>query len=353
LDIVLPRSRRILKDSVASKPNFGGLDRVKLLAAILVVANHTSPLLSFGSDIAVALSGIVTRIAVPIFFMTSGYFYFRKLTRDARTDNRTLRGYLGKIGKLYGIAILLYVPLNLYTGYFKDDFSLSSLLKDIVFDGTFYHLWYLPALLIGITLTTFLYRKVSLNSLLAISGMLYIVGLLGDSYYGFIAGSPGISGIYDRLFTVFDYTRNGLFYAPIYLALGAYAAKRKQRVRSPLANACLFFGSLACMLGEGMLLHSAEIPRHDSMYVFALPATFYLFQWALQWKGKSNKVSRDWRVWIYILHPAAIVFVRGAAKAVKLESLFIANSLIHFVSVCLLSIIMAAVAVKLLGFRRK
>ncbi|WP_181907422.1 acyltransferase family protein [Cohnella lupini] len=350
---MLQRSSRILNTRKTDKPNFGGLDWIKLLAALLVVANHTSPLLSFGSDIAVVLSGIVTRIAVPIFFMTSGFFYFRKLTRDPRTDNRTLRGYLGKIGKLYGIAILLYVPFNLYTGYFKDDFSAYSLFKDIVFDGTFYHLWYLPALLIGISLTSYLYRKVSLDSLLAISGMLYIVGLLGDSYYGFIASSPGISDIYDSMFTVFDYTRNGLFYAPIYIALGAFAARRKQRVRSPLANACLFFGSLVCLLGEGMLLHSTDMPRHDSMYVFALPATYYLFQWALQWKGKSNKVSRDWRVWIYILHPAAIVFVRGAAKAVKLESIFIANSLIHFVSVCLLSIIMAAVAVKILGFRRK
>ncbi|MBB6671919.1 acyltransferase [Cohnella nanjingensis] len=336
-------------DSPGKRANYGGLDWLKLIAALLVVANHTSPLTSVSPDADFLLSGILSRIAVPIFFMTSGFFYFRKLNGDPRVDREAMYGYLRKIGKLYAVALLLYVPLNLYTGYFTEDFSAYSLMKDLVFDGTFYHLWYLPALLIGILLTTWLYRTLPLPAMLAAAGLLYVVGLLGDSYYGLFKANEAFSQLYAGLFKAFDYTRNGLFYAPIYLALGAWAAKRPQPERRPLANAGLFLVSLALMLTEGMLLNLAGMPRHDSMYIFALPAAYFLFRWALQWKGRSGRTFREWRVWIYILHPIAIVLVRGAAETVHLEALLITNSLLHYVAVCLVSIVLAVVAVRLCG----
>lgn len=330
-----------------NKPNYSGLDWLKFFASLLVVANHTGPLLSYSPYTNFLLSGILTRVAVPIFFMTSGFFYFRKLTGDPISDRGALLSYLKKIGKLYGIAILLYIPLNLYTGYFTNGFTVYGFIKDIMFDGTFYHLWYLPALLIGISLTTLMYKKMSLNAMLTASCLLYIVGLLGDSYYGFIVPYTRIAQAYDVMFHVFDYTRNGLFYAPIYLALGAWAARRQQNERNTLLDAGLFFVSIGLMFVEGILLRNAEIPRHDSMYIFALPATYYLVQWAQEWRGRSGKAFREWRVWIYILHPIAIVLVRGAAETIHQEKLFITNSLIHFAAVCLASIIMAALAVRL------
>jgi serine/alanine racemase len=331
---------------VLDKPNYNGLDWLKFIAALLVVANHTGPLLSYSPYANFLISGILTRVAVPIFFMTSGFFYFRKLNGDQAGDLRAMNHYLKKIGKLYVIAIVLYIPLNVYTGYFKDDFTAYSFFKDLLFDGTFYHLWYLPALLIGIVLTTVLYKKMQLKVMLAVAALLYIIGLLGDSYYGFIKPYHGISEAYDGMFAIFDFTRNGLFYAPVYLAMGAWAAKGRHAPRTQLTNAGLFAVSLGLMFAEGILLHSADIPRHDSMYIFALPATYFLFQWAQQWRWKSGKGFREWRVWIYVLHPIAIVLVRGGAEAAKLESWFIENTLLHFVAVCLLSIVMAAAAVR-------
>ncbi|RUS42231.1 acyltransferase [Cohnella sp. AR92] len=335
-----------------SKPNFGGLDWLKFVAALLVVANHTSPLLSYSAAADFLLSNLLTRIAVPVFFMTTGFLMFRKLTGDPLTDQQVLRGYLLRTWKLYATAILLYVPLNLYAGYFFDSFTAYSMIKDIVFDGTFYHLWYLPALIAGLCITVFMYRTMSMKAMLAATGFLYVVGLLGDSYYGIVRDAEGIVRVYEGMFTVFDYSRNGLFYAPIFLAIGAWAAKQRPPERTPFANAALFAGSLGMMVAEGTLLHTAGIPRHDSMYVFALPATYFLFQWALQWKVRSNAAFREWRVWIYILHPLAIVLVRGAAKALQLERLFISNSLLHYAAVCAVSIGMSSVTVWLLAIRR-
>lgn len=61
---------------MTSKPNYGGLDLLKFLVAFLVIANHTSPFVSFSPQLDFLFSGVLTRIAVPIFFMSTGFFLF-------------------------------------------------------------------------------------------------------------------------------------------------------------------------------------------------------------------------------------------------------------------------------------
>ncbi|MGO4544712.1 acyltransferase family protein [Paenibacillus sp. 2TAB23] len=330
-----------------NKRGESGLDWLKFAAAVFVIANHTGPLLSYNEYADFLISGILSRIAVPVFFMSSGYFFFRKLTGDPVVDQRALQKYVKKIAYLYGVSILLYVPLNVYTGYFSEDFTVYSFMKDLVFDGTFYHLWYLPALIIGLCLTYVLYQKLTIKWLVGSAILLFMIGLLGDSYYAITENATSLKLMYDGLFQVFDYTRNGLFYAPIFLVLGAWAAKHPKPERKPMNFAALFLLFLGLLFAEAILLHEAKFPRHDSMYIFAIPATYYLFYWAQTLSWSFNKEYREWRVWIYILHPLAIVLIRGAAEAVNLERWLIANHLIHFAAVCVVSIMMAAAAVRI------
>ncbi|MDG0814271.1 acyltransferase family protein [Cohnella rhizosphaerae] len=276
-------SDRLARPAITAKTDYLGLSWLKFIAALLVIANHTGPFAVFGSSADFLVDGALTRIAVPIFFMTSGFFYFRKLTGDPLADRRHLRRYLGSIAKLYAIAILLYVPLNVYNGYFSSPkFGILSLLRDLAFDGTFYHLWYLPALMIGIAMLHGLYRALKPASVMIVACLLYAVGLFGDSYYGLIAGSGVLTGWYNGMFHVFDYTRNGLFFAPVYLALGAFVARsEKCRSSRPAAHAALFLVSLSAMLAEALWLREGGIPRHDSMYIFAVPAAYFLLLLAL------------------------------------------------------------------------
>ena len=52
-------------------------------------------------------------------------------------------------------------------------------------------------------------------------GLLYLVGLGGDSYYGLVAPVPALKGLYEGIFVLCSYTRNGLFFARCFLLLGA------------------------------------------------------------------------------------------------------------------------------------
>lgn len=60
-----------------------------------------------------------------------------------------------------------------------------NIIKDIVFDGTLYHLWYLPASIIGASIAYFLVKKLGLKYSLVITIVIYVIGMFGDSYYGF------------------------------------------------------------------------------------------------------------------------------------------------------------------------
>ena len=123
---------------------------------------------------------------------------------------------------IYGAAIVLYIPVNLYNGYFKMEYLLPNLIKDIVFDGTLYHLWYLPASVIGGVIAWGLVKKLDYRKAFAVAAVLYLVGLFGDSYYGVIKNVPIFSGFYALIFQVSDYTRNGIFFAPVFFIMGGF-----------------------------------------------------------------------------------------------------------------------------------
>ena len=194
------------------KQRFGGLDRFKFIAAFLVVAIHTSPLSSFSANADFLLTRVLARTAVPFFLMVTGYFLLPQYLFEKSMDRRPLLRFLKKTVLLYGIAILLYLPVNIYAGHFQGS-GIGELIRKVLFDGTFYHLWYLPAVLLGVPLVCWAGSRLPFRILGGSCLLLYLIGLFGDSYYGFIANSP-IASFYDVLFHVFSYTRNGLFYRP-------------------------------------------------------------------------------------------------------------------------------------------
>ena len=241
------------------------LDRFRLLAAVLVAAIHTSPLTTYTAPGDFYLTRVLGRVAVPFFLMVSGYFLDQK-------GWRTVWPFWKKTALLYGVCVLLYLPLNLYAGQLDGDFF-----RRLVTDGTFYHLWYFPGLLLGIPIAWRL-RRLGLRLALPLAGLLYLVGLGGDSYYGLAAQIPALETVYSAIFQVFSYTRNGLFYVPLFLLLGT-AGRRFSR-RATLAG---FLLSLAAMSGEALWLHSLGVQRHDSMYLFLPLAMLFLFSpcWGL------------------------------------------------------------------------
>lgn len=151
------------------------LDQFKMAAAFLVAAIHTSPLASLSGEADFIFTRVIARTAVPFFLMVTGYFLLPQYLFGRSMDKRPLRRALEK-------HLLLA-------------------------DGTFYHLWYLPAAVLGILVVWFLGRRLSFGVLTVVSLVLYAVGLFGDSCYGLTAQVPFLRRIYDVIFSISSYCK--------------------------------------------------------------------------------------------------------------------------------------------------
>ncbi|MCI8273499.1 MAG: acyltransferase family protein [Clostridia bacterium] len=314
------------------------LDRFRIIAAILIVAIHIFPLSSINETADFIFTHVICRIGVPFFLMITGFFVLPK----AIQDRRNLIKYTIKIAKIYAICMIIYLPVNIYAGQLKG-IGVIGIIKDIFINGTFYHLWYFPALILGVWVTYFIIKhcnkKVAITSIL----LLYIIGCFGDSYFGLSEKNIIISKIYNCIFAVADYTRNGLFYAPIFLGLGYLFSKRTWKT-SNKNNLLFTITSLVLLIIEGLILHTYNLQKHDSMYFMLIPLMFSIFNFILLQENKeNNKKLRNIATIIYIIHPMFIILIRGAAKVVHLENIMIDNSLINYILVVISSVVFSII----------
>ncbi|MGB8453798.1 MAG: serine racemase VanT catalytic subunit [Anaerocolumna sp.] len=349
-----------LGQTVLLNKNYEGLDYFRILSAFLIVAIHTSPLTSYNTAADFIFTRIIARVAVPFFFMVTGFFLLPRYlkgtaspvhdsTPGIKTNPAPLKKFLTKTCYLYGTAILIYLPINVYSGYFKQKNLIITVLKDILINGTFYHLWYLPAVILGVVFLYVLSGRFSGKTMVLFSVLLYIIGLMGDSYYGITVRLSFLKVFFDFLFQLFDYTRNGIFYAPVFLIMGAMIAYsgRKLPLHKCLTGLVL---SAALLFTEGMILHHNALQRHDSMYIFLIPCMYYLFHLLLLWHGKEYKCLRTISMAVYTIHPFIIILVRGFAKILGLGRFLIDNSILHYLAVCILSFTFGVVFVYIIRF---
>ena len=132
------------------------LDIARFIASFIIVAIHIYPLSSFNEILDYMITRVLFRIAVPFFLMITGYYILTKSIKDINI----LKNYTKKIIKLYLISIVIFLPINFYNHYFTNN-NIYTILKDIFVNGTFYHLWYFPSLIMGIWLSYFLIKKVN------------------------------------------------------------------------------------------------------------------------------------------------------------------------------------------------
>ena len=332
-----------------------GIDGFRLPAAFLVAAIHLGPLACWSAGLDFLFSYCLARLAVPFFLMTTGFFVLapwlenqaprqtpadfppqaqaqpiprsRKAAPLGRFLRRTLLAYLA--------AVLLYLPLQAYAGNLPG--SLEEALGQLLVNGTFYHLWYFPAVITGCLLMALALPRLELRKTGVLALLLFLIGLLGDSWFGLAQRLPALDAFYQGIFTVSTYTRNGLFYTPAFLFLGVLAARRR-----PVSWRLGLALSLCLLLAEGWLTYSLGWQRHNSMYLALLPASWFLFAALLSVRGRDLRALRPVSMGIYLLHPLVIVLVRGGARVLGLWSLLVKNTFLHWLAVCLASLALAA-----------
>lgn len=317
-----------------------GIDEFRFIAAFLVILAHVGPLANINSTANYILTDIISRIAVPFFFMVTGYFVLSKGLENKELFNQ----YIKKIVKLYILVILIFLPFNIYKGDFNN-LNIIEGIKAIFLDGTFYHLWYFPSLILGLYITRFILQKIPKNFQAIMVIFLYIIGLLGDSYYGLTLQNTFLLNIYNVIFSVFSYTRNGLFLTPIFLYMG-YKLSSNQKPITLSKNTVFFILSFSLMIFEGLILKNFNYSRHTSMYIMLIPTMYFLLTLLCR-SGQARKSLRDITLYMYIFHPLVIILIRVLSKPIHMKEVIVDNPLVLFLVTLIATIVLAVLLEKI------
>ena len=177
---------------------------------------------------------------------------------------------------------------------------------------------------------------------------------MGDSYYGLASQIPALKTVYDGIFSICTYTRNGLFYVPLFLVLGRQIALKGPEF---FKNGRLLLTAFLAMTGEGLILHHFDLQRHDSMYIFLPLVMYFGFCLLLDLDQKfkkacrpcpSFKIFRRISMIMYIIHPLMIIAVRAADKLANLQGRLIDNGLILYALTAVLSLAAALILTRII-----
>lgn len=284
--------------SMAVNKEYRLVDVVKMVMAIIVIAIHTHPQLSSGSTLVIQASELLYSLAVPFFFMASGFLLFKKIDLPLDDDgNQRIKRYLLKIVKLYLLWTAIYLPLSVL-GFVNDGTSLlkSALIfiRNVLFVGENYMswpLWYLLALIVAVLIIWGLLKlRISRKAILLLSIITAFIGV-GLNY---CHENGTLQTLTDAYFSIFVKTRNGLFVGFMYVALGmicSYGHKNALLVEIiclilgvvglalnfPLANAFVVYALFSCVSridGKVIRRESAQFCRSLSTIVYLIHMYF-------------------------------------------------------------------------------
>lgn len=155
------------------------IDIVRLICSVMVIAIHTRPFLLMQSYMDGGIQ-ILVRLAVPFFFCTTGYFLKEAVNKSGTSAIlRTLK----KDFLLYlAWSILYFAVIFLENPALLSFHSAKWMAMDFFVNGSYYHLWYMAAVL-WCVLALFALCKLNLEKVLGGGiAVLYLLGLLGTSY---------------------------------------------------------------------------------------------------------------------------------------------------------------------------
>ena len=256
-------------------------DVLKVFLSIFVVSIHTTPV--------GACFRPVIRVAIPLFFIMTSYFFFlnqNKLT-SLKEKKAYLLKYVKRIVRLYGFWFIILLPVTvayqkLYVNFGFD--TIINLLHRFLFGSTFRASWFLMASFINIVFVWYVSQKISNNSLLVLGFFMYLICCLFSNYYYFITNQLLIE-LYYKYVSLVSIPYNSFPAALLFVMFGKYLAEHPIFIPNKLL---LFFLVLSVVLlyVEFYMIEtnmaelsstSIQIFRNDDSFLFLIPFSLFLF----------------------------------------------------------------------------
>ena len=271
-----------MKTTITIQQRTISIDILKSICAFLVVCIHAP----FPGVVGEYLT-VLTRIAVPLFFMITGYFYSDIVNKGGEVKQ------IRKILALFLEAILLYFLWKLFLTvlnnniivFFQSTLSINSFVKFLFLNESPFssHLWYLGAILY-VLLITFIADRLNCRQLLYILTPILLLGDLILGKYSLI--------IWNREFP-YILLRNFLFVGIPYFCIGCLIKSGFGRnISRKMLSALVLFFSFTSLL-ERFVLVSIDMNSTRDHYISTTLLAITVFLFALKSSiGEETITSR-------------------------------------------------------------
>ena len=237
------------------------IESLRVWCFLAVIFIHVDALGVFGRYTTLGfVADELSRFAVPVFFILAGLFIKNEMIENPL---KSVWAILVRLVPAYVFWAALYLVLDrtelLYPASWKG--ALSSYVTLPISGGPGYHLWFIPAYIMGMAICLYAIRYLSRYVYTSIIAAIYVIGVL--------------IGCYQELFNIntpIVVYRNGLFFAPALILTGYLITKYQIRM-SFVASAAMAIAGAAVHVAEGAIFSATYPKGHDfsfGTYFFAL-----------------------------------------------------------------------------------
>lgn len=280
------------------KKEYKSIDVAKFIASLSIVCLHTEPLSSVCGVQGTDFMSTMTRWAIPFFFCSSSFIFF-KLNVD-------IKRYIKRILLLYFVWLIIKINLVYQTFFISDEsfyLQLLSFLKGLLFHNTFFASWYLSASVEAMVLLVVLSRRFSLSnrSLLILGILMYIPCLISTSYFGLLSSKM------QSLLSLVTFS-NSFFVAFIYMVIGKIVAENNTP-KIGRSRVLLYMSIVLFIIESVIIILSKKYNQTDSMFVLPILAYFLLCTLVETNNSIPYAITlRKLSILIYLIHPLSMYY---------------------------------------------
>lgn len=292
-----------------------GIDLFRLIGAFFIMCLHTD----YGSlnQEYVDNLRLFSRWAVPFFFIATGFFLGNKIKNQSLEFKLIQKNVIALISILI-VSSIIYLPIDLIKGNYSMEIS-------YILTGSYFHLWFIGALLTGYIFIWYLYSINKRKLLPVVSVFIIIVALLTDSYDQFL--NRNIS------FGTFRF----LLSIP-FMNIGIYLSKKENNIRNnKLLIGLVFLGLIIQFVEVEMFFKLFNYEKFTHQFLIGtivIAVSLFLTSAKLDLRDNIfSKWGKKYSLFIYLYHPIiymAMWFVLNRLVPNYYDSIKIFSPLIGF-----------------------
>lgn len=281
------------------------IDFLKFFFCLCVIAIHCGTLANVDSNVEYFITQGVFRLAVPFFFVASGYFLGSKIIKNPENMDLMYKKYMKRLL----VPLVFFSLINILLESIKMNSYMNGpmIFREIIKHAVFYPwgaLWFVQACIVGaLLLYPFVKRNNFLGALL-VASLLYLWALVCNNYFFVVQGTflePYIHVFMNLCISA----RNGVFVGFVYLAIGFFVARKNIGV-SIIFTIMVFF----IYLLEILMLKNKTALDDSALYVSQLLVVPIIFIKALNFSVNISDemclMLRNFSVGMYLLHRPVI-----------------------------------------------